>query len=107
MRVSPQTAEQSLNRNFWQRAKGRLSSSAPLGCAQNDRSMSSQLVAGVSPGPRRVQMNRFRRLILILGIFAPAIISLAVKSPNEEYETVAEEYIRGYLAARPLVGTSL
>src|SRR6476646_6276732 len=52
-------------------------------------------------------MNRLRWLALILGLFVPVLISSAVKSPDEEYESVAEEYIRGYLNARPMLGTSL
>ena len=52
-------------------------------------------------------MNRLRWLPLILGLFVPVLISSAVKTPDEEYESVAEEYIRGYLNARPMLGTSL
>src|SRR4051812_18287656 len=57
--------------------------------------------------PILAQMTPLRRFALIAAIFFPAVVSLAVKTPNEEYESVAEEYIRGYLIARPLVGTSL
>ena len=32
---------------------------------------------------------------------------VALVTPDSEYEAVAEEYIKGYLAARPLLGTSL
>ncbi|MEY2547273.1 MAG: hypothetical protein QOG48_2390 [Verrucomicrobiota bacterium] len=39
-------------------------------------------------------------LLLPLSIFA-------AQTPDQEYEAVAEEYIKGYLAARPLLGTSL
>src|SRR5436190_23114397 len=52
-------------------------------------------------------MNRLRVLPLILGLFIPLFVNSAVKSPDEEYESVAEEYMRGYFAARPLLGTSL
>ena len=52
-------------------------------------------------------MNRFRWLSLIVGLLVPVLICSAVKTPDEEYEAVAEEYIRGYLAARPMLGTSL
>ena len=52
-------------------------------------------------------MNRLRWLALTLGLFVPVLISSAVKTPDEEYESVAEEYIRGYLNARPLLATSL
>jgi len=52
-------------------------------------------------------MNRLRWLALIFGLFVPVLISSAVKTPDEEYESVAEEYIRGYLNARPMLGTSL
>ncbi|MEP6602588.1 MAG: DUF885 domain-containing protein [Spartobacteria bacterium] len=36
-----------------------------------------------------------------------AITCFAAQTQDAEYETVAEEYIKGYLAARPLLGTSL
>ncbi|HEY4285116.1 MAG TPA: DUF885 domain-containing protein, partial [Chthoniobacterales bacterium] len=52
-------------------------------------------------------MNRLRVLPLILGLFIPLLVNSAVKNADEEYESVAEEYIRGYLIARPLLGTSL
>src|SRR3954466_2321004 len=52
-------------------------------------------------------MNGLLRVTLILGLLVPACICSAVKTADEEYESVAEEYIRGYLAARPLLGTSL
>src|ERR1700736_3021634 len=52
-------------------------------------------------------MNYLRLLPLVLGLFIPVLANSAVKTPDEEYESVAEEYIRGYLAARPLLGTSL
>ena len=31
----------------------------------------------------------------------------ALQTPDQEYETVAEEFIKGYFAARPLLGTSM
>ena len=43
----------------------------------------------------------------ILAICAPLVTSWAVQTADEEYQAVAEEYIRGYLAARPLLGTQL
>lgn len=52
-------------------------------------------------------MRQLCRLTLVLGLLVPVFACSAVKTPNEEYESVAEEYIRGYLAARPLTGTSL
>jgi uncharacterized protein (DUF885 family) len=36
-----------------------------------------------------------------------AASSFAVQTPDSEYEAVAEEYIKGYFAARPLLGTAL
>src|SRR3954465_13574876 len=52
-------------------------------------------------------MNRLRLIPLILGLLIPLLAHSAVKTGDEEYESVAEEYIRGYLIARPLLGTSL
>jgi uncharacterized protein (DUF885 family) len=53
-------------------------------------------------------MTRYlRRFALLLIICAPVADNWAVQTPDAEYESVAEEYIRGYLAARPLLGTAL
>jgi uncharacterized protein (DUF885 family) len=37
----------------------------------------------------------------------PSASSLALLTPDQEYEAVAEEFIKGYFAARPLLGTSM
>lgn len=52
-------------------------------------------------------MNRLRWLATVVGLVVPVFVCSAVKTPDEEYESVAEEYIRGYLNARALLGTSL
>src|SRR2546428_12315536 len=35
------------------------------------------------------------------------LVAFAAQTPDSEYEAVAEEYIRGYFAARPLQGTAI
>jgi uncharacterized protein (DUF885 family) len=46
--------------------------------------------------------------ILFLCAFCLGTTSaFAAQTPDAEYETVAEEYIKGYFAARPLQGTAL
>jgi uncharacterized protein (DUF885 family) len=45
--------------------------------------------------------------LLIIAISLPFAVNFAAQTPDAEYESVAEEYIKGYLAARPLLGTSL
>jgi len=50
------------------------------------------------------------RKSLILPVFASWLavsVAFAAQTPDSEYEAVAEEYIRGYFAARPLQGTSI
>src|SRR6266705_1094634 len=50
------------------------------------------------------------RKSLILPVFASWLavsVAFAAQTPDSEYEAVAEEYIRGYFAARPLKGTSI
>src|SRR5437660_11467847 len=37
----------------------------------------------------------------------PVRTVVALQTPDQEYEAVAEEFIKGYFAARPLLGTSL
>jgi uncharacterized protein (DUF885 family) len=51
-------------------------------------------------------MRIFRRLFVI-ALFLPAANSFAAQTADTDYEAVAEEYIKGYLAARPLEGTAL
>ena len=55
-----------------------------------------------------------RRLKKILGCalvagatFLSLANSFALQTPDQEYEAVAEEFIKGYFAARPLLGTSM
>jgi len=42
-----------------------------------------------------------------MALLLSAASSLAVQTPDSEYEAVAEEYIKGYFAARPLLGTAI
>lgn len=46
-------------------------------------------------------------LLLSFGCLLAATSACAVQTPDAEYEAVAEEYIKGYFAARPLLATSL
>jgi uncharacterized protein (DUF885 family) len=47
------------------------------------------------------------RLFVAIALSLPAGASFALQTPDAEYEAVAEEYIKGYFAARPLLGTSI
>jgi uncharacterized protein (DUF885 family) len=51
-------------------------------------------------------MKIFLRLFVI-ALFLPSASSFASQTPVADYEAVAEEYIKGYFAARPLQGTAL
>ncbi len=53
-----------------------------------------------------VSMKIFLRL-LVLALFVPWASSFAAQSADADYEAVAEEYIKGYFAARPLQGTAI
>src|ERR1700693_1261377 len=46
-------------------------------------------------------------LLTVFAICLPMGANFAAQTPDAEYEAVAEEYIRGYLAAHPLDGTGL
>lgn len=46
-------------------------------------------------------------LVVAIAFSLPAGASFALQTPDSEYEAVAEEYIKGYFAARPLLGTSI
>ena len=52
-------------------------------------------------------MNPLRNLSVIAVSCLTFSIALAVQTPDAEYEGVAEEYIKGYLTARPLLAVSL
>ncbi len=52
-------------------------------------------------------MNALRTLSVIAVSCLTFSTALAVQTPDAEYEGVAEEYIKGYLAARPLLAVSL
>src|SRR5215471_18446145 len=52
------------------------------------------------------------RMLLGWGLIAAALClsaasALALQTPDQEYEAIAEEFMRGYFAARPLLGTSM
>jgi uncharacterized protein (DUF885 family) len=80
-----ETVGYSLIQNFWQRAKRRLEW-------------------------RAVSIVRLKQILgcafLVAAICLPTAGALALQTPDQEYEAVAEEFIKGYFAARPLLGTS-
>src|SRR6266513_402754 len=49
----------------------------------------------------------FSFLLVLLTVLLPVASSFAAQTDDTEYEAVAEEYIKTYLAAHPLEGTSL
>ena len=51
-------------------------------------------------------MKVFRNCLLIIAIALP-VASFGLQTPDSEYEAVAEEYIKGYFASRPLLGTAI
>jgi uncharacterized protein (DUF885 family) len=80
-----ETVGYSLIQNFWQRAKRRLEW-------------------------RAVLIPRLKQILgcafLAAAICLPSANIFALQTPDQEYEAVAEEFIKGYFAARPLQGTS-
>src|SRR5436305_12762286 len=52
-------------------------------------------------------MNWFLRIVVVAAVCSPAAHCFAARTADAEYEAVAEEYIKSYLAARPLQGTAL
>jgi uncharacterized protein (DUF885 family) len=52
-------------------------------------------------------MKILRLFLFVIALFLPAANSFAAQTADSDYEAVAEEYIKGYLAARPLQGTAL
>jgi uncharacterized protein (DUF885 family) len=58
-------------------------------------------------GPSRQLAAKLRLLFLFLTALCVPSASFAAQNEDVEYEAVAEEYIKGYLAAHPLEGTAL
>ena len=52
-------------------------------------------------------MKIFLRLFVIITLGLPFAYSFAAQTSDADYENVAEEYIKGYFAARPLQATAL
>src|SRR5438876_4926357 len=52
-------------------------------------------------------MNVAHSLLTVFAICLPMGANFAAQTPDAEYEAVAEEYIKTYLAAHPLEGTAL
>ena len=52
-------------------------------------------------------MKIFLRLLVIITLGLPIAHSFAAQTSDADYENVAEEYIKGYFAARPLQATAL
>src|SRR5213082_4271490 len=55
----------------------------------------------------RVKAILFILLLVTLCLFSEPSQGFAAEAEDGEYEAVAEEYIKGYLAAHPLEGTAL
>src|SRR5215467_7422007 len=66
---------------------------------------------GLKPNGNKSGLQKtFPVVPVVLGVLAlclPGARSFAAQTADAEYEAVAEEYIKGYLAARPLEGTAL
>src|SRR5215831_9196495 len=55
---------------------------------------------------RQASTSRFNSLVIVLA-FSLASAVFAAQPQDAEYEAVAEEYVKTYLAAHPLQGTAL
>src|SRR5438067_705823 len=63
---------------------------------------------GLKPGVNEKTLRRaLSSVLILLTLCLPAASSFAAQTDDAEYEAVAEEYIKTYLAAHPLEGTAL
>src|SRR3954468_2961815 len=62
---------------------------------------------GLKPGINENGPSKFLRCLMILLLVSLAPAVLAAPTQDAEYEAVAEEYVKTYLAAHPLQGTAL
>jgi uncharacterized protein (DUF885 family) len=96
-----------INTRFQPDVRGRQES-FPADCKQLKRfhsqsSGSTRLKPGVN---ERDCWKVFRLLIVLLALSLPSAV-LAAQTQDAEFEGVAEEYVKTYLAAHPLQGTAL
>jgi uncharacterized protein (DUF885 family) len=96
-----------INTRFQPDVRGRQES-FPADCKQLKRfhsqsSGSTRLKPGVNEGDC---WKVFRLLIVLLALSLPSAV-LAAQTQDAEFEGVAEEYVKTYLAAHPLQGTAL
>src|ERR1700704_5875066 len=52
-------------------------------------------------------MKLLRSVLLPVVLCLPVALAYGAQTPDAEYEAVAEEYIKGFLTARPILATSL
>ena len=63
---------------------------------------------GLTPGVNESALRKtLASVLILLTVFLRAASNFAAQTDDAEYEAVAEEYIKTYLAAHPLEGTSL
>jgi uncharacterized protein (DUF885 family) len=62
---------------------------------------------GLKPGVNESAVRRTRSFVALLLAFSSASTAFAAQTQDAEYEAVAEEYVKTYLAAHPLRGTAL
>src|SRR6266508_4099365 len=63
--------------------------------------------AGLKPGVNESAVRKILSFALILLMPCLAGVAFAAQTADADYEAVAEEYTKGYFAARPLQGTAL
>src|SRR5437762_7430298 len=56
---------------------------------------------------RQLVANLLSLILILVALCLPSASNFAAKTDDAEYEAVADEYIKTYLAAHPLEGTSL
>src|ERR1044071_1903076 len=47
------------------------------------------------------------RLLAVMAVFVSVTNIFGLQTPDAEYEAIAEEFIKGYFTARPLLGTTM
>lgn len=62
---------------------------------------------GLKPGANERQLRKTFAFALVLLVLCLPSASFAAQTQDAEYEAVAEEYVKTYLAAHPLQGTAL
>src|SRR5262249_45381481 len=85
----------------------RLASTNGFGAGHKPLHLRLSSYSGLKPAVNQRAVSKSFRFLVILLALSLVKIAFAELTQNAEFEAVAEEYVKTYLAANPLEGTAL